>query len=702
MSEITLLDPACGTMHFGLVAFDLFAKMYREELVNVGRPGWPETPPVAIDAEIPAAIVERNLYGIDIDLRAVQLSALALYLKAKALNREAAITASNLACADVLLLNGPRIDEFLKEMAAGKPVFSRVIKGVWPRLKDSGQLGSLLRLEAEIEEVVAKARKSKDVELNLFPEEFGDVYEGRAGYWERLPGQIAETFHEFIRRESSRGHDVGFFAGEAVKGFKLLDLMRRRFDVVVANPPYLTKRNMNPAMGAFLEKAYPKTKGDLYTAFIERCGEFLAPEARLGMVTQQSFMFISSYEAMRKRLLDEHALETLCHVGPHAFEEIQGEKVNTTLFVLRREPDDVRRRESLGTYFRLVKEPNAEAKRAAFERALGRLRRGERDPAVFHYRQGNFDTIPGSPWVYWITPGLRKLFETLPKLREVAQPKHGLSTCDNFRFLRLWWETRRTICCFDAFNCADAAKSSKRWFPYMKGGPLCRWYGNQFHIVNWWADGAEIKSDIVRRFPYLKGNWGMVVTNPNFYFRRGVTWTDLTSGRFSSRLSPGGFIFDVAGSSVFPDDVNLILALMNSTFAQATLKFINPTVHVQVGDLSRLPVPERSTALLSSLVDQAVALARADSEDSETTFDFIAPSFWATGLDDLAARAQKLAEIERQIDEEVYRLYGISPQDRRAIEEELAEPRTALENGADDSEEGEDCSASIISSVDDN
>ncbi|MBW2308570.1 MAG: hypothetical protein JRG73_16715 [Deltaproteobacteria bacterium] len=180
--------------------------------------------------------------------------------------------------------------------------------------------------------------------------------------------------------------------------------------------------------------------------------------------------------------------------------------------------------------------------------------------------------------------------------------------------------------------------------------------------------------------------------NTDFYFRRGVTYSYLTAGTFSARLSPGGFIFDVAGSSLFPDDIPLVLAVLNSTFAAYALKLINPTVNFQVGDLARLPVPESSGKKLSPLVEKAISLAKTDSEEDETTYDFVGPPAWKTGIDDVANRHSLLAEIESEIDEEVYRLYGISSKDREAIEAELAGPRLSEseeENGGASNSEKE-------------
>ncbi len=430
--DITLLDPACGTMHFGLVAFDLFAAMYREEIERAGEPGWPETPSVADEANIAAAIVECNLFGIDIDLRAVQLSALTLLLKARSLNPKARLSDHNLACADVLLLDGRRLDAFLAESHLG-PIYERLVRALWARLKDANQLGSLLRLETDLEGLIAGERRKFEAEqerphLPGFPADQFETEAGRQEFWDIIQAQIIQAFDAFARQHASEGQDERYFAGEATKGLRLLDVMLRRYDVVVANPPYMSSRNMSATMNDYFKKYYPTSKGDLYAAFIDRCVEFLALEGRVGMITQQSFMFISSYEALRAKLRGKVAIESMVHVGPHAFAEIGGEKVNTTAFILRSEIDAARRSHSIGTYFRLVKQPNAIAKQRIFERILVHLRNGQSDLIAYHYRQDDFDSISGAPWVYWITPELRQLFITLPKLNDLAQPKMGMGT----------------------------------------------------------------------------------------------------------------------------------------------------------------------------------------------------------------------------------------------------------------------------------
>jgi hypothetical protein len=647
--EIRVLDPACGTMHFGLVAFDLLVKMYREEMANAGKEGWPATRPVDQEEDIPAAILAHNLFGIDIDLRAVQLSALALYLRAKSNGPCTVLTDSNLACADVTIFRGPHRNRIASEMALPRGLSRQLFEQFCDALEEASLMGSLVRLE------------------RLFQEKL------RAD-------ELKTAIDAYVRKKAAEGVDESYFGNETSKGLRLLDVLMTRFDVVFTNPPYVSARKMNAEMSRFMKAEYKNAKGDLYAGFIQRCLELAADQGLVGMLTMHSFMFISSYENLRALITANAVVEAACHYGPGLFDVGNPGTLQTVAFVLRRESFEEVRRNSVGVYFRLVKEPDAEAKRRAFEEALERRRRGEPDPRVYEYRQAAFAAIPGSPWVYWITPGLRRLFSTLPKLGEISPPRQGLATADNTRFLRYWWEVGLSRIYRNASNAREAEQSGFRWFPYMKGGSFRRWYGNQEYCVNWASDGAEIRC--------LGEENGKVASRPqntDSYFRRGVTWTDLTAGRFSARLSPGGFIFDVKGSSAFPDDIPFVLGLLNSSFANYALNLINPTVSYQVGDLARLPVPKRSSHLLRNLVNEAVELAKKDSEEDETTYDFIAPPAWPEGAEAVAQRHRRLAGIEREIDEEVYRLYEISDDDRRAIEAELAAPTA----GADENDEGD-------------
>lgn len=254
VQEIRLLDPACGTMHFGLVAFDLLVEMYREEIEQAGRPGWPQEASVTAKADIPAAILAHNLYGIDIDLRAVQLSALTLYLRAKTLNPRATLSESRLACADIHMLDGERLKQFV-ELAGlqERPIYGRILNALQQRLKGADQLGSLLRLDEEIRKLVEEERLryerlGRQPDLFGWPKEQFESEAGRREFWEILEIQIGQALDAFARERAAAGIDQGFFATEATKGLRLLEITGQRYDIVFTNPPYMTSRNMNAVL----------------------------------------------------------------------------------------------------------------------------------------------------------------------------------------------------------------------------------------------------------------------------------------------------------------------------------------------------------------------------------------------------------------------------------------------------------------------
>ena len=275
---------------------------------------------------------------------------------------------------------------------------------------------------------------------------------------------------------------------------------------------------------------------------------------------------------------------------------------------------------------------------------------------VYRLRQADFGAIPGSPWVYWVSDSLRKKFSATP-LELIAKPRQGTATSDNTRFLRFWWET--------FFNSGEGRKN-KKWFPYMKGGNFRKWYGNQLYVVNWKADAKEIRA--FKR---------AVIRNNDYYFREGITWSDLSSTGFSVRYLPPGFIFDVKGSSGFPDSKLLftVMAVMNSPWMNYALGLLNPTVSFQVGDISRVPFRQPGSITqtqFNQFVPQCIHIQQTESMRSENTFDFHAPPDWETGRSNILAGRQRLQALEAQINDLVFALYEISPQDRQAIESELA------------------------------
>ncbi|NLF02015.1 MAG: BREX-1 system adenine-specific DNA-methyltransferase PglX, partial [Anaerolineales bacterium] len=684
--ELRLLDPACGAMHFGVVAFDLFAAMYAEELDRAGEPGWPETPSVADAAQIPAAILAHNLHGIDIDLRAVQLSALALYLKAKSLNPHAQIDASNLVCADVRPLNGQRLGVFLREMNLS-PTPERLTRALWTRLQEVHENGSLFRLERDLA-VMIREERARQLQPRLFadePQEF-EAEALQEAWWAAIEDRIIKGLNMFAEAQAEQGVDQRFFTAEAVKGLRLLDVLLGDYDAVVTNPPYSSSGNLESSMSDFLKAQYPEGKGDLYAAFIQRCTEFLREGGRLGMITQQSFMFLSSYEKLRVWLRERVGIETMAHTGTGAFVEIGGEVVNTTAFVLRQDADTVRREDTTGTYYRLVHAGNGDAKRVALEQALAD---GNNRYCV---QQRRFDAIPGSPWVYWIGDSIRGLFERLPSLGDVASARQGLATADNFRFLRYWWEVGPDRIAFGCRDGEEAKGAGRRWFPYMKGGGYCQWYGSRENVVNWYNDGVEI-----RNFYTASGRLASRPQNTDYYFLEGVTLSLRGTDGLSGRLMPSGCIFDVAGSSVFAphsSDMQIYLGVLNSRIARYVFDLLNPTFNTQIGDLIRLPMPIGRSDQLRTAVRRTVWMAEYSSLANDAAFEFIVPSVLAARHFPDSSRCAEYADLEAS----VAALYGLGSDDWREIVEEDESQRLGQEtvDGRDVAPDGVSFAVGII------
>jgi hypothetical protein len=475
---------------------------------------------VATVDEIPESIIANNIFGIDIDLRAVQLSALTLLLKARTLNKECAFSDRNLACANVEAITGGKLETFIAHSEFSHPIYERILRGIVHGLKDSEQLGSLLRLEKTLEDLIAGERITVEAKRQLqisfpglTPEQF-TTREGVQEFFEILYEQILRHLDDFVRKSRSRDLDPSHFATETEKGLRFLGIVSSKYDVVATNPPYLSGRKMNKRLVELLKDQYPEGKSDLYAAFIIRCQELARQQGFIGMLTMHSFMFISSYEPLRDTLRQNVCVETLAHFGGGLFAVGNPGTLQTAAHVLRKEPDLEKRQEHQGTYFRLAREKDSEAKRIAFEDARSALRAGQPHPLVFTCRQEDFDAVPGKPWVYWLSEKVRQLFLSLGILGETAPSRKGLATADNTRFLRKWWEIGIRNFERNASSCAHSQTIGMKWFPYMKGGTPKAWFGNQEHVLNWGKNGAEIDAFRPRA----------VIRNPTYYFRRGVTW----------------------------------------------------------------------------------------------------------------------------------------------------------------------------------
>ncbi len=675
--DITLLDPACGTMHFGMTAFDIFYQMYLEEIENAGKEGWGQEPSVKKEADISKSIIENNLYGIDLDLRAIQLSALSLYIKAKGKNKDILLKKFNLTYTDIPPFSDEAIKNFVDNLQTVQAITKKLLREILPVLNKAYYLGSLLKIETIINDFVEKEKivpkgflinqpsLFKDIDSN-YQMEF-DLYISKRIAWDEVKSEIISAFQQFT--ETHKEASGAFVASESIRGMGLIDALIRKHDVVVANPPFSGRRNWNSELGEDLKKLYPDTSNDLYSTFIDRCIELTNHNGYVGLINIHSFMFTSSYEALRTSILEKTSIETMVHLGPTFMELSNPYAQQCTMYVLRNIQPNA---QLTGVYLRMVKYINEE-KELMFSNALNDYRNNPNsfsDPHVFVLQQEKLKAIPGFPFVYWVSDGIRELFIN-KTVSEYAQQRQGLGTCDNFRFLRYWHEVSNKNIGFNSTSRENARDLKKTWYPYMKGGAVNRWYGNQEYVVNWANDGIEIKE-------FLKTKNPNIARSEAYYFLEGITYSFLTISNLSLRFMPKGFVFDVAGSCFFPITIDnfILLGLLNSKVVTFLIKLINPTVSYQIGDIARIPVPDKliGTELKNTpleKVQKCINLKKQELKYQEASWDIIAPSDWQTGIYKLLQIQKELVSIESEISESMYNFYELDNKDIDQIESEF-------------------------------
>lgn len=550
---ITVLDPACGSGHILVEVYEVLKGIYLERGYQA--------------RSIPRLILEKNLYGLDIDDRAAQLAGFALLMKARADDRRLLDTPVKLNVLSLQESAGMDLDEFAGHL---KPhgINRTVLGSLRDTFTHGKTFGSLIQIPKVLEDGLASLDDGIARAI-----ETGDVF-AKAAAQDLVP---------------------------LVQQAKMLAM---KFDAVLANPPYMGGKGMNAALKEYAKATFPDSKSDLFAMFIERGFGWCKATGFNSMVTMQSWMFLSSYEGMREKLLAERTIQAMAHLGARAFSEISGEVVQTTAFVMQRQHISGFK----PAFFRLVDGQESEK-----ETRL-RTKQDRFDATV----QDDFQKIPGSPVAYWVGNGLRDLFQKVELIGQVAETAVGLFTCDNARFLRGWHEV--SICQI-GFNCSgreDAQKSGKRYFPYNKGGGFRRWYGLNELVVQFDRDGEDIRVH--------RENSGQSFSLPGekYYFRSGITWSGLTSSINSFRFSDNGFVFESnKGQMLFSDNNLLTLGSLNSKLTECAIALINPTISLQSNEVKKLPrLTGTDKKLISGNVARLIALHRTDWDQQETSWDF--------------------------------------------------------------------------------
>ena len=559
--DITCIDPCMGSGHILCAFFDVLMQIYESQ-------GY--TPRDAAQR-----ILEYNIWGLDIDERAYQLSYFAVLMKARQYDRQIlkrgihprvyAVQESNGLNRTQLKYFGASLDEFTRNNALNQ------VNKLLDQLTDAKEYGSLLSLDA--------------MDFDLMREFVAHIsLEGQMDMDAMGVDDTQRKLQELIQ------------VGEA---------LATRYDVVCTNPPYMAVSNGDAALNKFIKDNYPDSKGDLFAVFIERCGQMAKRNGYQAMITQHSWMFLSSFEKLRTKLLLTADLVNMAHLGARAFEDIGGEVVQTTSFVLRRSYTKGYK----GAYCRLVEPTTQQGKEDMFLAGENR----------YIAKQSNFSKIPGSPIAYWASEKLLKAFDLGKSLGDLALARNGMKTGDNGRFLRIWWEIISNKINLQAENSAQALSSHAKWFPYNKGGEFRKWYGNNDYVVNWENQGDEI-------FNCAKSDKRNVQDYPlELKFIPSVSWSLVTSGQPAFRYKCYN-ISDIAGMSFFAQKPELLiyLAFCNSKIAFEMLKILAPTINFQAGDIGRLPILELDNlnSTVVELVEENIKISQQDWDANETSWDF--------------------------------------------------------------------------------
>jgi type II restriction/modification system DNA methylase subunit YeeA len=539
--ELTLIDPASGSGHILVEAYDLFKAIYLERGYR--------------SRDIAQLILEKNLFGLDIDQRAAQLTGFALMMKGREDDRR-------------LFERGVKLNVMAMVDSTSLDV-ETLVHGI-----DLAQYGLNEENLTELKELFELATT------------FGSLIQ--------VPEQLAEKLSALKQLGESNSQDM--FVSEVLEHLaplvKQAEILAAQYDAVVANPPYMGGKGMNPVVKTFVKNNFPDAKNDLFSCFIERGYSLAATNGHNAMITMQSWMFLSSFEAMRTNMLATKTIISMAHLGARAFGSISGEVVQTTACVLK----NLSTSDFKPTFFRLL-EGNEEAKRTALIAGENRFNETAQD---------EFKKIPGSPIAYWVSDHTREIFEMGTPLSNIAKPRVGMRTGDNERFLRLWHEVSIADSNSSSTSALNASNTGKKWFPFVKGGDFRKWFGNVEQLVNWKNDGYEIKEDTLKKYPQLSwDNLGWKISNESYYFRSAITWTAVSSSCFGVRFVDKGNIFGTGGSCIFPTGsmFEQLGALLCSNVGHYLMGIGNPTLNINIEDVAAIPI-------LGELQDSVIEIAK--------------------------------------------------------------------------------------------
>ena len=555
--EIKVIDPCMGSGHILVYAFDVLMQIYTSA-------GWDQR-------EAAQSILKNNLFGLDIDDRAAQLAYFAVMMKARQYDRR-------------LLTRGiqPNIHSIIESNALGGAY--KLAMGDFLLSKEHQETLNYL-LDAFID-----------------AKEYGSIlclekrdYVGLLRAWNLTASQTTENLNLTLWFAAVE-HEIPKLIEQAI-------ILTQGYDVVVTNPPYMAVSNAGAKVNDYVKKNFPDSKADLFAVFIERCGQMAKKNGYQAMITQHAWMFLSSFEKLRTKLLAVDIVN-MAHLGARAFEEIGGEVVQTTSFIIRKSHIA----DYKGEYCRLIEPTSQQGKEDMFLAGENR----------YAADQSNFSKIPGYPVAYWVSDRVLKLFDG-KKIGDIADAKSGMTTTDNNRFLRLWFEVGNNNIGFNYANITQTVDKKYRWFPFCKGGDFRRWAGNEYYVVNWYDDGAEIRKA-------AEGATGGRLVNVDCALQQCAVWTKISSSAISLRKKKKGIFFSDAAPGLFSEDdtLSVLLGLLNTKFAAEMIRLINPTLNFVPGAVANVPIHDNAlkNEKITDIVNECVGMSQNDWDSYETSWDF--------------------------------------------------------------------------------
>lgn len=563
VADIKLLDPACGSGHILVEGFDVLYQLFMEEYY---------TPEEAVET-----ILTKCLYGLDIDKRAMQLSRFAVLLKA-------AKSYPEILKKDVLphIYAMPEPDFFSRQevldFLGTETDYEEQLSEALKLMRDAQNLGSIMKFD--LEEAAVLAIKDR---------------------LEELVKSDNLTFNEQALLPRIRSY------------IEVLLVLTQKYEAVVANPPYMGSGTMNASLKDYVNVKYPLSKYDLFAVFMEVCLGLNTNHGLMGMINQHSWMFLSSFEKLREEIIGKYGIVNMLHLGPRTFEELSGEVVQSTVFIIQNTHPTEVDYDLTGNYFRLVDYKNTGEKHEKFLAGANRYS---------NIPQTNLSKIPGTPIAYWVSDNAITVFEKFEPLRNIATPKQGLSTTNNGLFLRLWAEVDNRKIKFDAKNRWDTFNSDLKWFPYQKGGGSRKWYGSNEYLINWQNDGEALHKYIGQGHDAM----GAPLRGKDHLFKEGVTWSSISS-KFSCRFCQVGSAFDAKGPLLIPKAhgvLGITMSLLNSNVADYFFKALAPTLDFNQGPVGKIPYPKEflNKELIIILTEKSVSLSRHDWNSREVSWEF--------------------------------------------------------------------------------